>query len=116
MNDSSVQLTIICLTLIVLACIGGMVYNQSTFGTLSTLAGTRHRCHCGNPCSHSPKPESTLMKVFLTLLAFTLMTSLAAAASVPDGTYYTIELPCKCGGISVYMPDSCPVFFSGNVP
>ena len=40
MTNATVQITIICLTIIVLACIGGMIYNQSTAGTLSTLAGT----------------------------------------------------------------------------
>ena len=50
----------------------------------------------------------------LAALCFSAMPCLAASA--PDGTYYVVELPCKCGGIEAYYPDSCPCFAPAMYP
>lgn len=49
----------------------------------------------------------------------TKMVQKAPQAEMPfkgDGTYHNFMLPCKCGGLIVYEPDSCPCFTAQYYP
>lgn len=59
------------------------------------------------------------MKNFVFILLFSLLIGCAHQTTPPldaDGEYTNLTLPCKCGDVSIYIPQSCACFDKEQSP